>query len=381
MFFFVSGGVDSTVAFALCARVLPHDRVLGVYVDTGLMREGETAELLANLGELGVAGRIRVRDERGRFLEALRAKTKPEEKREIIGRKFVEVQAAAMQEYGIDSEKWMLGQGTIYPDTIESGGASSSAAVIKTHHNRCEEIRLLMEVGKVIEPLAEFYKDEVREIGAELGLSKALTNRWPFPGPGLAIRCLGTEGEEKPAVSVTLDDPTYEGVRLPLSTVGVQGDKRTYRQVVAVEGPLDYERLQKLSSDLCNLSREQNRVIVVIRSRGKLQDARVRVRGMNDDRIEMLRQADSIARRVMERHGLMDSVWQFPVVLIPVSFGEGESIVLRPVNSVDGMTASFGCLDQAVVEEIAQETMASIPGIDAVLLDATNKPPATIEWE
>ena len=182
-------------------------------------------------------------------------------------------------------------------------------------------------------------------------------------------------------MSVTLDDPTYEGVRLPLSTVGVQGDKRTYRQVVAVEGPLDYERLQKLSSDLCNLSREQNRVIVVIRSRGKLQDARVRVRGMNDDRIEMLRQADSIARRVMERHGLMDSVWQFPVVLIPVSFGEGESIVLRPVNSVDGMTASFGCLDQAVVEEIAQETMASIPGIDAVLLDATNKPPATIEWE
>ena len=152
VFFFVSGGVDSTVAFALCARVLPHDRVLGVYVDTGLMREGETAELLANLGELGVAGRIRVRDERGRFLEALRAKTKPEEKREIIGRKFVEVQAAAMQEYGIDSEKWMLGQGTIYPDTIESGGASSSAAVIKTHHNRCEEIRLLMEVGKVIEP-------------------------------------------------------------------------------------------------------------------------------------------------------------------------------------------------------------------------------------
>ncbi len=183
VFFLVSGGVDSTVAFVLCARALLKDRILGLYVDTGLMRQGETDELRANLAGLGLADRLIVRDASALFLEKLRGVTEPERKRHIIGRLFVEIQSEAMREYGIDPEHWLLGQGTIYPDTIESGGAAGRAALIKTHHNRCAEIRELMRQGRVIEPLAEFYKDEVRKVGSSLGLAPRLTNRWPFPGP------------------------------------------------------------------------------------------------------------------------------------------------------------------------------------------------------
>ncbi|MBV8454576.1 MAG: glutamine-hydrolyzing GMP synthase, partial [Deltaproteobacteria bacterium] len=190
VFFLVSGGVDSTVAFALCGMALPKERVLGLYVDTGLMRQGETDELRVNLAKLGLADRIRIWEASEVFLKALEGKIDPEEKRQLIGRLFVEIQAQAMSQFGIDPDHWLLGQGTIYPDTIESGGDSGRAALIKTHHNRCDEIRELIRQGKVIEPLAEFYKDEVRALGRELGLSAHLTSRWPFPGPGLAIRCL-----------------------------------------------------------------------------------------------------------------------------------------------------------------------------------------------
>ena len=246
VFFFVSGGVDSSVAFVLCAQALPPSRILGVYVDTGLMRKGETDELRENFARLGLLDHLRVRDESSRFLSALQGIVDPETKREIIGRLFVEVQSEAMREYSIDNGSWLLGQGTIYPDTIESGGANGRAAVIKTHHNRCAEILSLMEKGQVIEPLAEFYKDEVREIGRELGLDSHLTNRWPFPGPGLAIRCLCTDLVEEVEVKpIGLGDEysSYEAAQIPLKSVGVQGDGRTYREVVALRGPLDYDRL------------------------------------------------------------------------------------------------------------------------------------------
>src|SRR5205814_3851959 len=252
VFFLLSGGVDSTVAFVLCAKALPRDRILGVHVDTGLMRKGETEEFIANLKDLGLADRVHIRRESSRFLDALRAVTDPEKKRQIIGRLFVEVQADAMREYGIDEQCWLLGQGTIYPDTIESGGASGRAAVIKTHHNRCAEILHLLQNGRVVEPLADFYKDEVRRIGASLGLAAMLTNRWPFPGPGLAIRRLcstTTIGSEPldPELGNLVDEYGYEGILLPIQSVGVQGDARTYRQTVALRGPLDYQALQTLS--------------------------------------------------------------------------------------------------------------------------------------
>lgn len=384
VFFFVSGGVDSTVAFTLCAKALPKKRLLGVYVDTGLMREGETQEFREMIEHLGIADRVRVRDEKTRFIGKLSGVVDPELKRHIIGRAFVEVQQEAMRDYGIDEKHWLLGQGTIYPDTIESGGSTGAADVIKTHHNRCEEIRHLIEKGRVIEPLRELYKDEVRTLGQSLGLSAHLTQRWPFPGPGLAIRCLCNDKVKSADGYVPLPPSfeDYRAIRFPVRSVGVQGDGRTYRNAVALQGPANYSRLQEISTLLCNEGTLHNRVIHLIASKvSDLTVAKTLAVSITEERLGRLRQADYIVRNIMETNDLLAAVWQFPVVLIPVSLCGGECIVLRPVNSLDGMTANFARLNRDVIEEMAARILKEVSEIDAVFLDVTDKPPATIEWE
>jgi GMP synthase (glutamine-hydrolysing) len=161
----------------------------------------------------------------------------------------------------------------------------------------------------------------------------------------------------------------------------VQGDFRTYSRIVALQGPLDYDRLQEISSAICNGVSRFNRVVVQIgQARGALGDARIRSVTLTPDRVQLLQQADRIVRSTLERDNLAEEVWQFPVVLIPVSFGGGESIVLRPVNSQDGMTANFARMQPAVIEGLAA-AIRKLDGVDAVFLDVTDKPPATIEWE
>ena len=293
-----------------------------------------------------------------------------------------------MRKYGVDPKGWMLGQGTIYPDTIESGGKSGRAALIKTHHNRCEEIRELIRQGRVIEPLAEFYKDEVRQVGRNLGLARRITDRWPFPGPGLAIRCICTQEAEfaKPLsekLAKLVQRAGYRGVVLPLKSVGVQGDSRTYQRVVALQksrGSIDYPALRELSSSVCNVHTDANRVVVLVAGERHLKDARISCRAITPRRLKILREADRRVRLEVERAGFSREVWQFPVVLAPIAFEKGESIILRPVNSEDGMTANFAALPHALLRKIAVK-VTDIVGVDAVFLDATNKPPATIEWE
>jgi len=416
VFFLVSGGVDSTVAFVLAGIALSKQRVLGLYVDTGLMRQGETGELRSNLARHGLEDRVQVWDASNIFLQALARTIDPEEKRQIIGRLFVEVQSQALRKLGVEPDHWLLGQGTIYPDTIESGGDSGRAALIKTHHNRCEEIRELIRQGKVIEPLAEFYKDEVRALGRELGLSAQLTGRWPFPGPGLAIRCICAGREEagaplSPVMAAILKGSGFDGVLLPLRSVGVQGDARTYRKLVALapasgaapltppevrgslmgqRGPIDYLLLRKLSSALCNENTAVNRVVLLLALKGNhqpgagqgsaLTNARVVPATITSERLDLLRKADFIVRSEMELANLASQVWQFPVVLAPITFHNRESVILRPVNSVDGMTASFASLPEELLRAVSRKIL-ELPGAGAIFLDVTNKPPATIEWE
>ena len=191
VFFFVSGGVDSTVAYTLCLRALGPGRVRGVYVDTGLMREGET-EFVRACSIRSDRARSRWSTPRSSFWRRWPAVRDPEQKRHIIGEEFVRVQERIIESRHLLDGHWILGQGTIYPDTIESGG-TQKAATIKTHHNRVAGIQKLLDDGRIVEPLAQFYKDEVREIGRELGLPEELLERHPFPGPGLAIRCLCSE--------------------------------------------------------------------------------------------------------------------------------------------------------------------------------------------
>jgi GMP synthase (glutamine-hydrolysing) len=360
VFLFVSGGVDSSVAYTLCTRALGRGRVRGVYVDTGLMREGET-DFVSGLG-------VTVEQAGEQFLGALAGVADPERKRHIIGEEFVRVQERIIEARHIFEENWILGQGTIYPDTIESGG-TAKAAVIKTHHNRVAGIQALIASGRIVEPLKSFYKDEVRQVGRELGLPAELLERHPFPGPGLAIRCLCAESDA--AVSATA-----EGFVIPVHSVGVQGDSRSYAPVLAIDA-LDHERATALINRLSGV----NRVIAAVATRVPLAGMRVRASSLTLERIDRLRRADAIVRRISHESGYDATVWQFPVILIPLGAAEAlDSVVLRPVDSVDGMTARSVAMPPELLNQLCEELMA-IPEIAGVFYDLTNKPPATIEWE
>lgn len=194
VFMLVSGGVDSTVAFALLEKALGKAKVYGLFVDTGLMRYKEREEVESALKGIGFDN-LHIEERGADFIGALKGQTEPEAKRKIIGDMFLKIQAEVSERLELNPDEWLLGQGTIYPDTIESGG-TKNADKIKTHHNRVEAIEKLIEEGKVIEPLADLYKDEVRAVGEMLGLPHEMVWRHPFPGPGLGVRILCCEKSE-----------------------------------------------------------------------------------------------------------------------------------------------------------------------------------------
>jgi GMP synthase (glutamine-hydrolysing) len=370
VFFFVSGGVDSTVAYTICLRALGPDRVRGVYVDTGLMREGETEFVRATFDDLG-AGTVEIDRAQDRFLAALAGVCDPERKRHIIGEQFLEEQERIIESHGLLDGHWILGQGTIYPDTIESGG-TERAETIKTHHNRVAGVQKLLQAGRVVEPLSSFYKDEVRQIGLELGLPRKLLERHPFPGPGLAIRCLCAETEAAPV-------RTPDGFLMPIRSVGVQGDSRSYASVLAIDTANG--NLHQTATELTNRIEGINRVITLVRGKTPLDQLRARPGSLSPERLEKLRHADAIVRRLSAGSGFEDTIWQFPVVLIPLgSAASPDSIVLRPVDSVDGMTAQSAPIPDPLLHSISEEILAQ-PGLCCVFYDLTNKPPGTIEWE
>ena len=368
VFFFVSGGVDSTVAYSLCLRALGRERVFGIYVDTGLMREGETAYVRRLFADLG-AKDFQVEDAEAEFLAALAGVTDPEIKRHIIGEQFVVVQERILSTGHFLDGRWILGQGTIYPDTIESGG-TAKADVIKTHHNRVAGIQKLIESGRLIEPLASFYKDEVREIGQELGIPSEFLHRHPFPGPGLAIRCLCSES----SAPATRRDP---GWLLPIRSVGVKGDSRSYHSVLA----LDNVPEDDIATELVNAMSDINRVVGLVRSEFSITEMRSRAATLTRERLELLRTADAIVRRLSEESGFDTQVWQFPVVLIPLGVASApDSVVLRPIHSVDGMTAQVVRMPDLLMWRIT-DALLNEDGVCAVFYDLTHKPPGTIEWE
>ena len=361
VFFFVSGGVDSSVAFALARRALGEERVRGVYVDTGLMREGET-DFVRRIEGLSVE---HAADE---FLGALAGVTDPEEKRHIIGEEFVRVQERVIEREGLMGQDWILGQGTIYPDTIESGG-TAKAALIKTHHNRVAGVQKLIASGRIVEPLRSFYKDEVREIGRELGLPAELLDRHPFPGPGLAIRCLCSAADAEVQAGA-------EGYVIPVRSVGVQGDSRSYAPVLAIDA-LDTGRATELTNRLTTV----NRVIAPAEMQAPWDRMRVRACSLTADRLTRLRRADAVVRRLSHESGFDRKIWQFPVILIPLgTAGAPDSVVLRPVDSVDGMTAQSVLMDDGLLRRMCRE-ISDVAGVAGVFYDLTHKPPGTIEWE
>ena len=368
VFFFVSGGVDSTVAYTLCLRALGADRVYGIYVDTGFMRDGETAYVQSLFERLG-AKAFHVEDARAAFLAAVAGVYDPELKRLRIGEEFVAVQERILNSGHFLDGHWILGQGTIYPDTIESGG-TAKADVIKTHHNRVAGIQKLMEAGCIVEPLSSFYKDEVRQIGGELGVPQEFLNRHPFPGPGLAIRCLcSQENADTQRVE--------EGWIVPVLSVGVQGDSRTYRPVLVLERIPEDDAATEMVNRMAGI----NRVVGCAGTHVPVARMRVTAGTLSAERLQRLRQADAVVRALSLAGGFEDAVWQFPVVLIPFgALGRSDSIVLRPIDSQDGMTAQVVRMPAALLDTITRELL-SIEGLCGVFYDLTHKPPGTIEWE
>ncbi|MEZ6058606.1 MAG: glutamine-hydrolyzing GMP synthase [Planctomycetaceae bacterium] len=284
----LSGGVDSSVVAALLSKAIG-TQLSCIFVDNGLLRKGEREQVRVNFSEHFQTD-LHIVDARDRFLNALAGVSDPQQKRKIIGREFIEV---FKQEALAIEDARFLAQGTLYPDVIESGGnPDGPAAAIKSHHNVGG---LPEELGfELIEPLRDLFKDEVRQMGLELGLPANLIWRHPFPGPGLAVRCLGAISEPRlvtlrEADAILIEELHKSGlygdvqqafcVLLPLQTVGVMGDARTYEDVIAVRSVdtdnfmtadwsrLPYDFLQRISTRIINSVRGVNRVVYDISSK------------------------------------------------------------------------------------------------------------------
>jgi GMP synthase (glutamine-hydrolysing) len=275
----LSGGVDSTVAAALVGRAID-GRLTAVYVDTGLMREGETDEIKKVFEGSGAVPLVINAKER--FLQALKGVRSPERKRKIIGREFARI----FEEEAIKVKADFLVQGTIYPDRVESG-ATGQSAIIKTHHN-VGGLPKNVKFKAVVEPLRDLYKDEVRKLAAELGLPESIVHRQPFPGPGLAVRIIGPITEEKvdilrqadkivtgelEASGAAKDLWQYFAVLTDTKAVGVKGDVRAYGNVIAIRAvtgrdamtarfaSLDWELIRRISTRITNEIPSVTRVV------------------------------------------------------------------------------------------------------------------------
>jgi GMP synthase (glutamine-hydrolysing) len=385
VFLLVSGGVDSAVAFSLLNEALGAERVLGLHIDNGLMRLGESGEIMAYMKAHGFDN-LHVIDAGERFLSRLDGVADPEEKRRIIGTAFLDVKEEALNDLGLESEEWLLGQGTIYPDTIESAG-TKHADRIKTHHNRVEVVLDLIDRGLVIEPLAQLYKDEVRALGETLGLPRTLLWRHPFPGPGLGVRVLCSGGDEAPVEDGVVRDVAgrasaagYGSMVLPVRSVGVQGDGRTYAHPALLTGPRDWAALERLSTEITNAIRGVNRVVYGLEVAAPAEYDLVESY-LTKERLDKVRLVDDLVTRTLRATGEYETIWQMPVVLLPlVNKNGGECVVLRPIRSQEAMTVRFVPLSEKALERIV-EGARRIEGIGDIFFDLTHKPPGTIEWE
>ncbi|ATA93491.1 glutamine-hydrolyzing GMP synthase [Capnocytophaga canimorsus] len=290
----LSGGVDSTVAAVLLNKAIGK-QLHCIFVNNGLLRKNEFQNVLKQYEGMGL--NVKGVDASERFLQALKEVSDPEQKRKIIGRVFVEVFDDESQK--VENAKW-LGQGTIYPDVIESISVKGPSATIKSHHN-VGGLPDFMKL-KVVEPLRMLFKDEVRRVGASLGIDPELLGRHPFPGPGLAIRILGDITAEK---------------------------------------------------------------------------------------VQMLQEVDAIFINGLKKHQLYDKVWQAGAILLPVNsvgvMGDERTyekcVALRAVESTDGMTADWVHLPYEFLQQISNEIINKVKGVNRVVYDISSKPPATIEWE
>lgn len=293
----ISGGVDSLVAATLIHRAI-RNRLHAIFVNTGLLRKGEVEQVSVELRKNGFK-KLHVIDASKLFLARLKGISEPEEKRKIIGHTFIEVFEETIKKELKKHFVSYLAQGTIYPDRIESASTSKTAAKIKSHHN----LTLPEKLGfKILEPIKDLYKDEVRKVGLALGLPRELLFRHPFPGPGLAVRIVGE---------------------------------------------------------------------------------------ITPERLRILREADAVFIEELKKAGEYEKIWQAFAALLPLKvvgvMGDARTyeyiVALRAVDSIDGMSADWHKIPNELLEKISSAIIGRVRGINRVLYDITQKPPATIEYE
>lgn len=401
---FASGGVDSTVCAALVGRALPCQKVHIVHIDTGLMRYHESQLVAEALEAAGVPVRVVQAEEQflggttivdGKVTPPLREVDDPETKRRIIGDTFMKVREQVLSELELDPEQTVLAQGTLRPDLIESASqlASTKAAVIKTHHNDTQLVRELRQKGQVIEPLHELHKDEVRQLGEQLGLPHELVWRQPFPGPGLGIRLLCAR---KPYITEQFDeigeqlkkfeDEDIAVHLLPVRTVGVQGDGRTYSYLVGLSGTADWPRLFEKAREIPKAIHAVNRVVYVFGNKLTEPVNSITPTLPVPDAIDQLRQADRAVNDILMKYDLIKNLSQVPVISFPIDFGQKgkRSIGIRTFITNDFMTGVPALPDEDIPEKALEEMVKrvqKIDGIARVVYDLTSKPPGTTEWE
>ncbi|KAH8392537.1 hypothetical protein KR215_010536 [Drosophila sulfurigaster] len=449
----VSGGVDSTVCAALLRRAVDPNQIIAVHVDNGFMRKNESEKVERSLREIGIE--LIVRKEGYTFLKGttqvkragqysvietpmLCQTYNPEEKRKIIGDIFVKVTNDVVAELKLKPEEVLLAQGTLRPDLIESASnmVSKNAEAIKTHHNDTDLIRELRSAGRVVEPLCDFHKDEVRDLGNDLGLPADLVERQPFPGPGLAIRVLcaeeaymekdysetqasrvivdyknklqknhalinrvtgaTSEAEQKELLRISANSD-IQATLLPVRSVGVQGDKRTYSYVVGLSTTTqepNWSDLLFLAKIIPRILHNVNRVCYIFGEPVQYLVTDITHTTLNTRVLRQLREADAIANEIIMQAGLYRKISQMPVILIPVHFDRDpinrtpscrRSVVLRPFITNDFMTGVPAVpgsvqLPLQVLNQIVCD-ISKLVGISRVLYDLTAKPPGTTEWE
>lgn len=285
----LSGGVDSSVTAQLLQKAIG-DRLYCVFVNNGVLRKNEAEQVVERYKKEMKLNLIYV-DAEARFLKKLKGVDDPEKKRRIIGREFIKVFMDEAKKIGRFD---FLAQGTLYPDVIESVSTKGPSDTIKSHHNRVPEVLKLIKNGRVIEPLKELFKDEVRRLGLEMGMAPELVHRHPFPGPGLAIRVIGDITKQRLDVLREADDILVSEIKaaglyrelwqafcifLPVRSVGVMGDKRTYENVIAIRAVTSLDAmtadwaylpealLKKISNRIINEVRGVNRVVMDISSK------------------------------------------------------------------------------------------------------------------
>ena len=412
----LSGGVDSSVCAALIKHAIGAERIVAIHIDNGFMRLDESKKVALALQSIGLP--LTVIDAANTFYTAtttvkgeltlpLSRTINPEHKRKVIGDTFMHVSSAHIASLQLDPATTLLAQGTLRPDLIESAShlASSNADVIKTHHNDTELVRQLRAAGRIIEPLKDYHKDEVRQLGVELGLPVGLVWRQPFPGPGLAIRILCAEeeyrGPEWDAVMAGLKrfgrwndsgDSEVSVSLLPCRTVGVQGDQRSYSSLVCLSSPASspppWSELFALAKEIPKCVHGVNRVVYAYGERVDEQwVAGVTATHLTPDVITQLQQCDDIVNEVLLQYELIKPLSQVPVILFPASFGSPgmRSVCVRTFITNDFMTGVPAWPGKTIpaeaVELMVQRILRQVKGVVRVCFDLTSKPPATTEWE